>query len=256
MTHVLVTRPLDASRQLADGLQAHGLVPLVVPFYTFSSREPQGDIRSLFLEGSQRKLAVFTSPRAVQFGLSYLPASDQISGIEIAVVGSATRAAIQGSGYPVHLQAQSGFTSEDLLQIPELAEGPGLAVIFCAPGGRKSIAQGLGKLGWRTVEAMVYERVALQPDSGNVDELRKAEDLISIWTSISAIDIAEKSLPGDVWVKILESSALVISSRIQHHLMQLGASRVELADGPGNPELLGSLLRLTATQATGWKENN
>jgi hypothetical protein len=47
----------------------------------------------------------------------------------------------------------------------------------------------------------------------------------------------------------------VISPRIQHHLMQLGASRVELADGPGNPELLGSLLRLTATQASGWKQN-
>jgi len=245
MTHVLVTRPLDASRQLADQLAARGLIPIVMPFYTFLPREPSPGIGSAWTEGSLRKLAVFTSPRAVQFGLPFIPAPDQLGGIELAVVGSATRASLEACGYPVQLQAQSGFTSEDLLQIPELAEDPGIAVIFCAPGGRKTIAEGLGDLGWRTVKAMVYERVPLQPDAGMVNDLRNSGDLISVWTSISAVDLAEKSLPGDVWVKILRSSALVISSRIQHHLMQLGANRVVLADGPGNPELLGSILRLT-----------
>lgn len=251
MTHVLVTRPLEASRQLADQLEAHGLIPVVMPFYTFSPCEPLPRISSVWSEGSLRKLAIFTSPRAVQFGLPFIPASDQLNGIEIAVVGSATRAALEASGYPVHLQAGSGFTSEDLLQIPALAEDPGVAVIFCAPGGRKTIAEGLGDMGWRTVEAMVYQRVPLRPDSRKVENLRDSGGMISIWTSISAIDLAEKSLPGDVWGKILGSSALAISSRIQHHLMQLGANRVELADGPGNPELLGSILRLTREKTTG-----
>lgn len=251
MTHILVTRPLDSSRQLADQLDAHGLIPIVMPFYTFTPREPLPGISSVWLDGSQRKLIVFTSPRAVQYGLPYIPAHDQLNGVEIAVVGSATRASLEASGYPVHLQARSGFTSEDLLQIPALAEDPGVAVIFCAPGGRKTIAEGLGDLGWRTVKAMVYERVPVQADTGKVDDLRDSGDLVSIWTSVSSIDIAEKSLPGDVWVKILGSSALVISSRIQHHLVQMGASRVELADGPGNSELLGSILRLTGKQTAG-----
>lgn len=248
MTHVLITRPIDASRQLAGQLDAHGLIPIVLPFYTFTSRKPVPDVSSVWSEVSSRKLAVFTSPRAVQFGLPLMPAHDQLNDIEIAVVGSSTRADLEASGYPVHLQANSGFTSEDLLQTPGLADNPGVAVIFCAPGGRQTIAEGLRDMGWRVDMAMVYERVPLQPDSGQIENLRKSEDLVSVWTSTSALKLAEKYLPGDVWGKILGSSVLVISSRIQHHLMQLGASRVELADGPGNPELLKSILRLTGQQ--------
>lgn len=251
MTLVLVTRPLDRSQQLADQLEAHGLIPVVMPFYTFSECEPLPAVRSVLAQEQSRKLAVFTSPRAVQFGLPFIPPNDQLDHIEIAVVGSATRASLKDCGYPVHLQASNGFTSEDFLLIPALAEDPGVAVIFCAPGGRKTMAEGLRDLGWQTVEAMVYERVPLRPDPDQVENLRNCEDMVSVWTSTSAIDLAEKSLPGDVWVKILGSSALVISSRIQRHLIKLGASRVELADGPGNPELLRSILRLQGEQAVG-----
>jgi len=251
MTHVLVTRPLDASRQLAGQLDAHGFIPIVMPLYTFASSKPVPDISSAWSQGSLRKLAVFTSPRAVQFGLPFIPAHDQLNGIEIAVVGSATRTVLESSGYPVHLQASSGFTSEDFLQTPGLADDPGVAVIFCAPGGRETIAEGLGGMGWRVDKAMVYERVSLEPESGQIEELRNSADLVSVWTSISALNLAEKYLPADVWVKILGSSALVISSRIQHHLTQLGASRVELADGPGNPELLRSIIRLMGQQTAG-----
>lgn len=251
MTHVLVTRPLEKSRQLADQLKARGLIPIVMPFYTFSPRDPLPGLRSAWSQERSRKLAVFTSPRAVQFGLPFMPDPGELDGIEIAVVGSATRASLEASAYPVHLQANSGFTSEDLLQINALADDPGVAVIFCAPGGRKTLAEGLVELGWQTIEAMVYERVPLQPGPDQIVSLRNCGEIISVWTSISAIDIAEKSLPGDVWVKILGSSALVISSRIQRHLVKLGASRVELADGPRNPELLRSILRLKGEQAAG-----
>lgn len=251
MTHVLVTRPKDASQQLADQLDALGLVPIVMPLYAFSAREPEFDFKSIWSEKPLRKLAVFTSPRAVEFGLPFIPPHDQLDGLEIAVVGSATRAKLEASGYPVHLQARSGFTSEDLLQVPELAEEPGTAVIFCAPGGRDTIAKGLRDYGWRTIKAMVYERVPRQPDPRQVDNLRDVAGLISIWTSISALKLAKQYLPQDVWGKILQSPALVISSRIQHHLRQLGASDVDLADGPGNADLLQSILRLTGHQADG-----
>jgi len=251
MKHVLVTRPLDSSEQLARQLEALGLLPIVMPLYTFTSRKPATDISSAWSENGLRKLAVFTSPRAVQYGLPYIPAYDQLAGLELAVVGSATRASLETAGYPVHLQARSGFTSEDLLQLPGLAENPGVAVIYCAPGGRETLAEGLSALGWRVFKALVYERVALQPDSEQLDNLRNAGDLVSIWTSISALKLAKECLPTDVWGKILDSQALVISSRIRHYLLQLGAGSVELADGPGNPDLLKSILRLTGQKESG-----
>ena len=241
MTHVLVTRPLEASQQLATQLETLGLFPIVMPVYTFAARNPSLDINTAWSEPAARKLAVFTSPRAVKYGLSHIPPG-QLKNLEFAVIGSATRVELESHGYPVQLQARTGFTSEDLLQMPELASDPGAAVIFCAPGGREALAKGLGVLGWKVVNAMVYERVALQPDSAQLKALSAAEDLLSVWTSISALKLAKKYLPGDIWAKILQAPALVISVRIQHHLQQLGASCVELADGPGNVELLQSII--------------
>ncbi len=247
MTHVLVTRPLAASQQLANQLESLGLFSIVMPMYTFSACKPSVDMSSVWSATTVRKLAVFTSPRAVQFGLSHIP-RNQLGDLEFAVVGSATRAKLESSGHTVHLQAQAGFTSEDLLQIPELTVNPGKAVIFCAPGGREALAKGLGDLGWDVIKAMVYERLPLRPVTKQIDALSGAEDLLSVWTSISALKLAEEYLPGFVWAKILNAPALVISVRIQHHLQQMGATRVELADGPGNPQLLQSILRLTGRQ--------
>jgi len=247
MTHVLVTRPLEASQQLAAELDALGLSSIAMPLYTFAARPAGSEMQAALSSAAARKLAVFTSPRAVQFGLSHLP-PDQINNLEFAVVGSATGAKLESSGYKVHLQARKGFTSEDLLQVPELLSAPGEAIIFCAPGGRKTLARGLGDLGWKVTQAMVYERIPLAPRPGQIEALSNAENLLSVWTSISALKLAEETLPANAWEKVLASPALVISARIQHHLRQLGASRVELADGPGNPALLESILRMTGPQ--------
>ena len=241
MTQVLITRPLEASQQLADQLEALGFSPIVMPLYTFSARQPDLDMKSAWSNSTVRKLAVFTSPRAVRFGLAHIP-RDVLDDLEFAVVGSATRAKLESGGYQVQLQASSGFTSEDLLQLPQLAVDPGEAVIFCASGCREALTRGLNDLGWNVASAMVYERLPLRPESAQIDTISAARDLLSVWTSVSALKLAEKYLPEAVWKKILNAPALVISARIQHYLQQLGATRVELADGPGNPELLQSII--------------
>lgn len=247
MTHVLITRPLPAAQQLADQLEKKGLVPVVAPMYTFSEREPGIDV-DIGGSGPVRKLAVFTSPRAVQFGIQYLP-SGGLSGLELAAVGSATAAALKASGFIVDLQADSGYTSEDLLQLESLAVAPGEAVIFCAPGGREKLADGLVELGWNVEKALVYERVQLPVANGHIETLRSVNDLISVWTSNSAVDMARETLPGDVWKKVLAAPALVISTRMQHHLKAMGATNIEVSKGPGNPDLLQAIMRIHEQQA-------
>ena len=244
MTQVLITRPLESSQLLAEQLDALGINSIIIPMYTFSPRDPELDMKSAWSAPARRRLAVFTSPRAVQYGLSHIP-KNQLNGLEYAVIGSATRATLESSGCPVHLQADNGYRSEDLLQIPELASEPGEVVIFCAPGGRETLSIGLAELGWDVAKAKVYERVPLAAKPEQIVALSAAEDLLSVWTSISALKIAEEHLPGALWLKILNAPALVISVRIQHHLQQLGATRVELSDGPGNADLLQSILGWT-----------
>ena len=241
---VLITRPERSAQQLAEQLQTRGLVPIVMPLYTFCALQPSGKVTQAWSETSMRKLVVFTSPRAVHYGLEHIP-TEQPGEAEFAAIGDATRTRLEALGHEVQVRAASGYTSEDLLQVSGLASNPGLAVIFCAPGGRATLALGLERLGWTVVKALVYERVALEPSFAKIAAIEAADDLISTWTSISALELAREYLPGPVWDKVLRAPALVISLRIQHHLQQLGASRIMLADGPGNTDLLRSIIRLT-----------
>jgi uroporphyrinogen-III synthase len=244
MTHVLITRPLESSQQLAEQLADLGINSTVMPLYAFTSHDPNLDFQSVWSASGRRKLAVFTSPRAVQFGVSHIPKT-QMDRLEIAAIGPASCEALATSGFPVHLMSGNGYRSEDLLQLPELVNGAGTAVIFCAPGGREALSVGLRNLGWDVVRAMVYERVAAELKPAQLDALSAADDLLSIWTSISALEIARQQLPVALWSKILNAPAIVISARIQKHLQQLGASRVELSDGPGNTDLLRSISHLS-----------
>lgn len=243
MTQVLITRPLEPARQLAGQLRAHGLSSIVMPLYTFSPMQPSGHAVRTLADQGVRRLAVFTSPRAVLHGVGHIPAG-QNDEIEFAAIGDATRKQLEEAGHRVDLQSRIGFTSEDFLQLPELARNPGQAIIFCAPGGREALASGLQKLNWSVCKAMVYERVAVQPSPAHIEAIDTASDLLSVWTSISALELAEQALPARTWDRIMCTPALVISKRIQHHLQQSGASRVELASGPGNEALSQSILRL------------
>jgi len=240
MAHVLITCPRQASLQLARQLGRYGLKAIVMPLYTFSVHQPDLDVRKALERNHGRRLALFTSPRAVRFGFEHIP-PEIINDLEVAAVGAATRACIEAKGHQVHVQSPTGYTSEDLLEVSELATNPGQAVIFCAPGGRRKLANGLQELGWTVSMAMVYQREALRPSEELISEIDAAKDLLSTWTSISAIDLAREYLPPAAWKKILNAPALVISARIQHYLQQAGAARVYLAEGPGNSELLKSI---------------
>ena len=61
---------------------------------------------------------------------------------------------------------------------------------------------------------------------------------------VEVLELAREHLPGPAWDKLLRSTMLVISERIQHHLQRRGAGRVVRSDGPGNADLLRAVLRL------------
>ena len=77
MTQVLITRPLEPAQQLAGQLAEHGLSSIIMPLYTFSELAPSAEAIAALSRPALPRLAVFTSPRAVRFGLPHLPA-DQV----------------------------------------------------------------------------------------------------------------------------------------------------------------------------------
>lgn len=257
MMTVLITRPLEDSKQLAAQLEQIGIASIIMPLYDFSAYPERIDIAAFFAGSTGRQLAVFTSPRAVQFGLALIPEGLRHE-MEYAVVGAATCRLLEQAGLKVDWIPSSGFTSEDLLGVDGInlqadradgqSPGHGNAIIFCAPGGRDVLQGGLESLGWVAKKALVYRRQSVVPAEQTTNEILNAESLLSVWTSTSALNAAQQNLPSKTWDRILKAPALVISTRIKHHLHELGASDVSLTDGPGNADLLHSICTMADAQ--------
>ncbi|MEJ2534834.1 MAG: hypothetical protein P8008_05050, partial [Gammaproteobacteria bacterium] len=69
ISHVLVTRPEPQASELASMLRDKGIAPILAPAFAF---EETGQVFRPDPEGraAPARLAVFTSPRAVSFGLA------------------------------------------------------------------------------------------------------------------------------------------------------------------------------------------
>jgi uroporphyrinogen-III synthase len=241
-THVLITRPERESRQLAARLEGLQLLPVVITPYRF---EPVHPGRPLSAGWSQagRRLAVFTSTRAVEFGLRQLPAGflDQA---EIAAIGPATAAALERAGLRVSLVPEGEFTSEGLLAHPELARTPGQALIFTAPGGRQLLRQRLGELGWQVEMVHVYRRKPVQPEAGQAAALQQAAGVLSVWTSENAMRALADTLPESAWRAVCRGTAVVTSQRLREALEGFGVREVHVSSGPDNDSILSLILDL------------
>ena len=75
--HVLLTRPRPESEALAALLDPLGLEPVILPAFDYLGQElpvSQPEDFASLSQATEADLIVFTSPRAVQFGLPQLPA--------------------------------------------------------------------------------------------------------------------------------------------------------------------------------------
>jgi len=214
----------------------------VLPAYRFEPEFPGFDFADAWGAGN-RRLAVFSSTRAVEFGLRQLPAGF-LDGVQLAAIGPATANALDSAGYAVSVLPAGGFTSEALLNEPQLACDPGDAMIFAAPGGRVKLRQGLEELGWDVRMAYVYRRVELDVPDEQARALAGADGIISAWTSASAVQVLLEKLPEAAWEKICGGRCVATSQRLKARLAAGGARSIHVTDGPGNDAISACILHL------------
>jgi len=244
-THVLITRPEPECQALAQRLEAEGLVPIVLPPYRFEALTIEGQ-DGLNWSGQGRRLAIFTSTRAVQFGLAQLQ-HGFLQGVEVAAIGPATAEALRAAGLAVSMVPSGRYTSEALLEHPDLERTPGSARIFTAPGGREALQQGLEQRGWEVRMVHVYRRVEQIPSDHAAALLGRVRSLVSVWTSENAMQQLAGQLPQSAWRAVCRGLAVTTSERLAASLRHLGVSEVRLAQGPGNDEIAACVLDLIST---------
>lgn len=235
-SHVLVTRPQPQCGELAGMLEAAGVAAIEMPALGFAA-PAQAFKPGPAWQHATRRLAVFTSPRAVSYALAGLPASSFADTL-IAAIGPATAAALQDAGLQALQAPGGGFTSEDLLRLPELQGEPGQALVFAAPGGREALLSGLRERGWQAEFALVYRRVLLAPEPAALAALQAAGRVVSIWTSGAALQSLLAALPGQLRDRLLQGVLVVVSGRLAETARASGARSVQVAAGPDNTALL------------------
>lgn len=247
-SHVLITRPGPEATELAQWLQLQrtSLVPVLMPVFRFEPDFPGLDFNRAWHSPDRpgnRRLAIFSSPRAVEFGLRQLPAGF-LDKVEIAAIGPATANLLESAGHSVSILPVGEFNSESLLEHPSLVDEPGQALIFTAPRGRQKLFHGLKKLGWRTQFAHVYQAVPLAPTQAGLEAILEATTILSVWTSANALRQLSGSIDSRAWEKILQGEFLVSSDRLADIARTYTQRHVHVTDGPGNEAIRTGILRL------------
>jgi len=251
-THVLISRPQPESEELASKLAELGLQTIVQPsfhYYAADLQARQPEVLAEMQMAGAGTLLVFTSTRAVTFGLPQLPETIRHSS-RIAAIGPATARALQQAGIRVDITPVAGYTSEALLEAllresPPADEKHPLAFIISAPGGRQTLYETLGGRGWRCRLVMAYRPEPAQLNRQVLGRLDEANGILSVWTSSNAMKALSQRLPPATWFRICQGDWLVVSDRLKRLARAYGPAAIHLAPGPGNQELFSAIRNLS-----------
>ena len=226
-----------------------GLQVVVQSAFDFRQRDVASDQPEVLadLEGDNApRLLIFTSPRAVRFGLAQLP-HELIKKQKIAAIGPSTANALSAAGVFVNVRPASGFTSEALLDSLEKDSSGFIspqksAVILAAPVGRMKMEDRLVKLDWTVQTLMVYSRDNSELDKQALESLKGATNILSVWTSGNAIKALSQRLQPATWFQIFGGEWLVISGRLKRLARAYGPTLGFLSPGPSNSVLCRAIL--------------
>jgi uroporphyrinogen-III synthase len=237
-SQVLITRPQAQAERLAGLLARVGIDSIVQPAQEFRPRSLDSSERQGLTALGPPLLVVFTSPRAVEFGLPQLP-PEMLGPARIAAIGPATARALAAAGKPAEIQPEDGYTSESLLEVlaGEAARNAENALVVCAPGGRELLVEKLNKLGWAARPLWVYERRAAEIRPEALVAIEGADRLLTVFTSADAMNSLSQRIRPSAWFAICRGEWLVISERLQRLARAFGPSRIHLAPGPHNADL-------------------
>jgi len=234
---ILVTRPLAQAAGLSRDIQDLGGIPVSLPLLEIQPAKPdrQGVLSLGQLETGD--LLIFVSANAVEFGVTYLPATR----VQIGAIGQATAERLGAAGIPVDMVPER-FDSEGFLAIPSVQDLHGKRVVIVrGVGGRETLGEALRARGGLVQYLEVYHRCCPHWDAQAV-RLALDADVITVTSGEALENLAQLArLPGaeDVWRKPL----VVYHMRIAGRARELGFTlKPVITAKPSDAAMLTALL--------------
>jgi uroporphyrinogen-III synthase len=181
-------------------------------------------------ELDQANVAIFISANAVEQSIPLIQRDapkNWHQHTRLAVIGSATRAALEDAGLQADIIPKTGYNSEGLLEHPEMQAVAGKrVVIFKGVGGRMLLANTLQARGATVIEAITYRRELATSDPTYVQQQLRAGTITAV------VVMSNESLDNLIAIvglkHLLGTPLVVISERTAKHARTLGFDRVRL----------------------------
>jgi uroporphyrinogen-III synthase len=206
---VLVTRPAVQCAALCEEIVRHGGAAIAFPAIEIEPVALQATVAA-----ADYDLIVFVSVNAVEHGARAVSKGGRM---RIAAIGRATAAALAAAELAADIVPEAGFTSEALLEHPQLQLTEGARVLIVrGEGGRELLKETFVAHGMSVETREVYRRVRPQVDVTRIAELetRWVEDGIDVVTATSIETLQNlQAILTERGRQLLSSAALLVPSR-------------------------------------------
>jgi uroporphyrinogen-III synthase len=225
---VLLTRPLDDSRLIAEMLEDEGIDCLIWPLTRIAPT-----VMELKLPFTTQGL-LFTSAN----GVRALAALTQRRDLPALCVGKATAAAARKAGF------LNCFTADgDARALADLARRSGLRT-FLHPRGRDAAGDLKGWLaesGQQVTEAVLYQAEETGPPSAPVaSALARGEvDVVTVWSRRNGAILARRL--AATGAALAETTLLAVSPAAAEPLAEAGFGRIRIAEAPDRTAMLAAI---------------
>jgi uroporphyrinogen-III synthase len=242
---VLITRAKHQAHELKSEIEAAGGDTFLFPAINIVGRDIDEIGREL-AEMPEPDIVIFVSGNAVAYGLAAVKRKNA----KIAVVGPATRAAIESMGVNVDIFPQDGFDSEHLLQHEAFqAVQDKSIVIVRGQSGRELLADTLRERGANVQYLGVYNRIPHEPTLADLEDLEFALDqgriAYVIVMSVETLDCLAQIIPARSLSLLRHTTLVAPSTRVLQRASELiPGIATELAPGPQAPAMVNTLIGL------------
>lgn len=253
---VLVTRPRHQQEEFIQLLHKRAAKTLSFPTIEIQAVAPGDLLLDKLRQLNKYDLIILVSANAVNYALAQLKQLDiPIESLEsdIAVIGSATRNAATVAGLKVNYLPDTGFSSEDLLQLPAMqatqVESKQVLIIR-GEGGLEELANRLRERGASVSYAEVYRRSIPEVDAGI-----KRQQLSQKWheLGVNLITVTSNDAMKNLYDMLdtpgrdnmLKTELIVPSQRCYTQAQKMGFESITIADSATNKQMIEAIIKLS-----------
>lgn len=244
--NIVVTRPAEQARALADGIAAAGGTPLLFPVLAIHDLDDFAPLQRLADRLDEFDLAIFISANAVRKALQVIATRrDWPANVSVATMGTSSELELQRHGLAKVIAPHGRYDSEALLELPELQPAAVTGkqiVIFRGDGGRELLGETLTARGACVEYCACYRRAKPDLDPAPLLEhwARSQLDAITVTSSEGLRNLCE--MVGRQGRQRLRATPLFVPhARIAAQAQRLGLNEV-VATAAGDEGLLGGLI--------------